>query len=124
MEQVPFFEDFKPGRRFKSRIGTTILDVGNVWFTLLTNNDNWIHLTRITRLGFNLGSPLRGLVVSGFLTLAVTAGLLVEYAGTPLGSCWGWRAWGSSAGCPQGAPYTLKQRFWRCGSQGVGRASG
>ncbi|MCY0859844.1 MAG: MaoC family dehydratase [Sulfolobaceae archaeon] len=79
-EEGPFFEDFKVGQRFKSRVGRTILDVDNVWFTLLTNNNNEIH--------FNLdyvkknfpGEPFKGrLVVNGFLTLAIAAGLLVEY---------------------------------------------
>jgi itaconyl-CoA hydratase len=83
MEQVPFFEDFKPGQKFKSRVGRTILDVDNVWFTLLTNNNNQIHFNQDYTSKFYPGEPFKGrLVVNGFLTLAVTAGLLVEYTST------------------------------------------
>ncbi|MBP1357971.1 MAG: MaoC family dehydratase [Sulfolobus sp.] len=76
----PYFEDFKTGMRFKSRVGRTILDTDNVWFTLLTNNNNEIHFNvDYTQKNFP-GEPFKGrLVVNGFLTLAIAAGLLVEY---------------------------------------------
>ncbi|BBD73618.1 MaoC family dehydratase [Sulfodiicoccus acidiphilus] len=80
MESGPFFEDFRQGQKFRSKVGRTLLDVDNVWFTLLTNNNNQIHFNQdYTSKNFP-GDPFKGrLVVNGFLTLAVTAGLLVEY---------------------------------------------
>ncbi len=76
----PFFEDFKVGMKFESKIGRTITDVDNIWFTLLTNNNNQIHFNKDYVEKFYSGEPFNGkLVVNGFLTLAITAGLLIEY---------------------------------------------
>ncbi|AHC51386.1 MaoC family dehydratase [Sulfolobus acidocaldarius SUSAZ] len=78
-EQGPFFEDFKVGQRFRSKVGRTLTDVDNIWFTLLTNNSNQIHFNRDYTEKYFSGEPFKGrLVVNGFLTLAIVAGLLVE----------------------------------------------
>ncbi|BDB99122.1 MaoC family dehydratase [Saccharolobus caldissimus] len=75
----PYFEDFKIGQRFKSKVGRTITDVDNIWFTLLTNNSNQIHFNKDYTEKYFPGEPFKGrLVVNGFLTLAIVAGLLVE----------------------------------------------
>ncbi|AWR95612.1 MaoC family dehydratase [Acidianus brierleyi] len=76
----PFFDDFKVGMKFKSKIGRTITDVDNIWFTLLTNNNNQIHFNKDYVEKFYSEKPFEGkLVVNGFLTLAIAAGLLIEY---------------------------------------------
>ncbi|QIW22883.1 MaoC family dehydratase [Sulfolobus sp. S-194] len=75
----PYFEDFKIGQRFKSKIGRTLTDVDNIWFTLLTNNSNQIHFNKDYTEKYFQGEPFKGrLVVNGFLTLAIVAGMLVE----------------------------------------------
>ncbi|NON61365.1 MULTISPECIES: MaoC family dehydratase [Acidianus] len=77
--EAPFFEDFKIGQKFKSKVGRTITDVDNIWFTLLTNNSNQIHFNRDYTEKYFSGEPFKGrLVVNGFLTLAIVAGMLVE----------------------------------------------
>ena len=38
-----YFEDFKPGMTFKGSVGRTVTDADNIWFTLMTNNNNQIH---------------------------------------------------------------------------------
>ncbi|QGA55254.1 MaoC family dehydratase [Sulfolobus sp. E5-1-F] len=78
-ESGPFFEDFKVGQKFKSKVGRTITDVDNIWFTLLTNNSNQIHFNKDYTEKYFPGEPFNGrLVVNGFLTLSIVAGLLVE----------------------------------------------
>ncbi|ARM75533.1 MaoC family dehydratase [Acidianus manzaensis] len=75
----PFFEDLKVGLKFKSKVGRTITDVDNIWFTLLTNNSNQIHFNKDYTEKYFKGEPFNGrLVVNGFLTLSIVAGLLVE----------------------------------------------
>ena len=38
-----FYEDFAPGDVFESRLGRTITETDNVWFTCLTLNTNQTH---------------------------------------------------------------------------------
>lgn len=68
-----FFEDFDVGDVFRSRLGRTITETDNVWFTNLTLNTNQVHFNvpfaERTRFG-------RTLVNSTF-TLALVAGLTV-----------------------------------------------
>jgi len=77
--ESPYFEDFKVGQKFKSKVGRTVTETDNIWFTLLTNNSNQIHFNKDYTQKFFPGEPFQGrLVVNGFLTLAIVAGLLVE----------------------------------------------
>ncbi len=68
-----FFEDFAAGDVFRSRLGRTITETDNVWFTCLTLNTNQSHfnvpLAERSRFG-------RVLVNSTF-TLALVTGLTV-----------------------------------------------
>jgi itaconyl-CoA hydratase len=76
----PYFEDFKVGQKFKSRIGRTITETDNIWFSLLTNNSNQIHFNKDYCEKYFPGDPFRGrLVINGFLTVAIVSGMLVEY---------------------------------------------
>src|SRR5207247_6136559 len=74
----PFFEDFQVGTEVHGRVGRTVTETDNVWFTLLTGNTNQIHFNEdYTRRTFP-GEPFLGRrVVNGFLTIAIAAGLLV-----------------------------------------------
>jgi len=76
----PYFEDFKVGMKFRGRLGRTVTDADNIWFTLMTNNSNQIHFNQDYARKYFPGEPFRGrMVVNGFFTLATVAGLLVEY---------------------------------------------
>ncbi len=78
-EEGPFFEDFNVGMKVRGRVGRTITETDNVWFTLLTNNANQIHFNEDYMRTTFPGEPFRGRrVVNGFLTIAVAAGLLVD----------------------------------------------
>ncbi len=68
-----FYEDFEVGDVFRSRLGRTITETDNIWFTLLTTNTNQMHFntpySERTRFG-------RQLVNSTF-TVALVGGLTV-----------------------------------------------
>ncbi len=69
-----FFEDFEVGDVYKSRIGRTITQADNIWFTLLTNNTNQIHFNRHYAKYSDFERPL----VNSAITIAVVAGLGVS----------------------------------------------
>jgi itaconyl-CoA hydratase len=66
-----YFEDFTVGDVYRSRLGRTITDADNIYFTLLSNNTNQIHFNAeyARQTGFN------GMLVNSIVTLAVVAGL-------------------------------------------------
>jgi acyl dehydratase len=69
-----FFEDFHVGDIYRSRIGRTVTQNDNIWFTLLTNNTNQIHFNSHYAERTEFGKPL----VNSILTLAIVAGLGVS----------------------------------------------
>ncbi len=72
----PYFEDLKPGLKYRNPSGRTITDVDNIWFSLLTNNVNPIHFDKSYTEKNYSGEPFKGrLVVNGLLTLAIAIGL-------------------------------------------------
>ncbi len=75
-----YYEDIKIGGVYLSEIGRTITDNDNIWFTLLTNNNNQIHFNSdYTQKNYS-GNPFNGrLVVNGMFTMAIVVGLSVEY---------------------------------------------
>lgn len=66
-----FFEDFEVGDVFRSRLGRTISEADNTWFTLITNNTNQIHFNAEYAARTSFGQ----LVVNSALTLSIVAGL-------------------------------------------------
>lgn len=66
-----YFEDFEVGDVYRSRLGRTITQADNIWFTLLTNNTNQIHFNQHYAAQTEFGRPL----VNSALTLAIVAGL-------------------------------------------------
>jgi acyl dehydratase len=75
MAEVPgwegrFFEDFAVGDVYVHRLGRTVLEVDNVWFSLLTQNTAPIHVDRHYSEGTEFGRPL----VDSTFTLALVTG--------------------------------------------------
>src|SRR5262245_37698722 len=68
-----FFEDLQVGDVFRSRIGRTISEADNVWFTCLTMNTNQIHFNRPYAERTRFGRPL----VNSTFTLALITGMTV-----------------------------------------------
>jgi itaconyl-CoA hydratase len=68
-----FYEDFARGDVFRSRLGRTITEADNVWFTCLTMNTNQVHFNTVFAERTRFGRPL----VNSTLTLALVTGLTV-----------------------------------------------
>ena len=79
MEEAPkvwrgrFLEDFAVGDVFRSRLGRTVTETDNVWFTCLTMNTNQLHFNDAYAERTRFGRPL----VNSCLTLALVTGLSV-----------------------------------------------
>ncbi|MBA2528393.1 MAG: MaoC family dehydratase [Euzebyales bacterium] len=71
--QGRFFEDFAVGTTYQHAGGRTVEGADNIWFTLITNNNNELH--------FNSDYAAKGLygrrLVNSCLTLAIVTGLTV-----------------------------------------------
>jgi itaconyl-CoA hydratase len=78
-EQAPkvwrgrFYEDFDIGDVYRSRLGRTITETDNIWFTLLTLNTNQMHFNTPYSQGTRFGQPL----VNSAFTLALVTGMTV-----------------------------------------------
>jgi itaconyl-CoA hydratase len=68
-----FYEDFDVGDVYRSRIGRTVSETDNVWFTCLTMNTNQTHFNAAFAERTEYGRPL----VNSCLTLALVTGLTV-----------------------------------------------
>jgi acyl dehydratase len=68
-----FFEDFEIGDVYRSRLGRTITETDNIWFTCLTLNTNQIHFNTPYSQRTQFGKPL----VNSAFTLALVTGLTV-----------------------------------------------
>ena len=69
-----YWEDFEPGDVFEHRPGRTVLDVDNVWFTLLTMNTNQVHFDAAYAAKTEWKKPL----VDSTFTLALLTGMSVR----------------------------------------------
>jgi acyl dehydratase len=68
-----FFEDFTVGDIYRCRLGRTVTENDNIWFTLLTNNTNQIHFNTEYGKRTEFGRCL----INSALTLAIVAGMSV-----------------------------------------------
>jgi acyl dehydratase len=68
-----FYEDFDVGDVFKSRLGRTVTDTDNIWFTNLTLNTNQSHFNH----ELAARSPFKRPLVNSCFTLALVTGLTV-----------------------------------------------
>ncbi|HEX7312741.1 MAG TPA: MaoC family dehydratase [Pyrinomonadaceae bacterium] len=68
------FEDFEPGDVFEHPLGRTVTQADNIWFTLLTVNNNPIHFDAAYAARTEFKRPL----VDSTFTLALVTGLSVS----------------------------------------------
>jgi itaconyl-CoA hydratase len=68
-----FFEDFEVGDVYTSRLGRTVTEADNVWFTCLTLNTNQMHFND----HYAAGTPFGRTLVNSTFTLALVTGLTV-----------------------------------------------
>ena len=71
----PFLEDFKVGDVSRSASGRTITQADNIWFSLLTNNQNPIHIDAHYASQTEFKRPL----VNSVFTIGVVTGLMVPH---------------------------------------------
>ena len=67
------YEDFNVGDIYQHPVGRTITQADNIWFTLLTVNNNPIHFDAVYAAQTEFGKPL----VDSTFTLALVTGLSV-----------------------------------------------
>src|SRR4051812_23019220 len=66
-----YFEDFEVGDIYRCRLGRTVTEADNIWFTLLTNNTNQIHFNN----EYGKRTPYGRCLINSALTLAIVAGM-------------------------------------------------
>jgi itaconyl-CoA hydratase len=66
----PFFEDLKPGDSYEHAARRTVSETDNVWFSLLTQNPQRMHIDRDYASRTEFGRPL----VNSCFTLALVTG--------------------------------------------------
>src|SRR5690242_4491317 len=64
------FEDFEVGDVYQHPLGRTVIAADNIWFTLLTQNTNPIHVDAVYAAQTEFGKPL----VDSTFTLALVTG--------------------------------------------------
>jgi itaconyl-CoA hydratase len=68
-----FYEDFEVGDVYQSRLGRTVTQTDNIWFTCLTLNTNQVHFNSVLAEKGLYGKPL----VNSAFTLALITGMTV-----------------------------------------------
>ena len=81
-----FYEDLESGDVYRSRLGRTISEADNVWFTCLTLNTNQIHFNVPYAERTQFGKPL----VNSAFTLALVLGLTVPDTSENAAANLGW----------------------------------
>ncbi|HEU0248999.1 MAG TPA: MaoC family dehydratase [Gaiellaceae bacterium] len=81
-----FYEDLEIGDVYRSRIGRTISEADNVWFTCLTMNTNQIHFNVPYAERTQFGQPL----VNSAFTLALVLGMTVPDTSENAAANLGW----------------------------------
>ena len=66
-----YFDDFEVGDVYRCRLGRTVTEADNIWFSLLTNNTNQIHFNNEYGKRTEFGKCL----INSALTLAIVAGM-------------------------------------------------
>ena len=69
-----FYEDFLVGDIYEHGMGRTITDADNIWFTLITMNNNPIHFDK----AYAAKTEFKKILVDSTFTLALVTGLSVN----------------------------------------------
>jgi acyl dehydratase len=84
--QGRYLEDLEPGDVFRSRLGRTISETDNAWFTMLTLNTNQLHFNDAYAQRSRWGRAL----VNSCLTLSLVSGLSVPDTSENAGANLSW----------------------------------
>ncbi len=80
------YEDFEVGDIYRHPVGRTVIDADNIWFTLLTQNNNPIHFDSAYAAKTEFGKPL----VDSTFTLALVTGQSIIDLGLNVMANLGW----------------------------------
>lgn len=80
------WEDFEPGDTYEHRPGRTVLDVDNVWFTLLTMNTQQVHFDA----AYADKTEWKRLLVDSTFTLSLLTGMSVRTVSARVVANLGW----------------------------------
>jgi itaconyl-CoA hydratase len=80
------WEDFEPGDIYEHRPGRTVLDVDNVWFTLLTMNTQQVHFDA----AYADKTEWKKLLVDSTFTLSLLTGMSVRTVSARVVANLGW----------------------------------
>ena len=80
------YEDFEVGDVYRHPVGRTVITADNIWFTLLTQNNNPIHFDHAYAAKTEFGRPL----VDSTFTLALVTGQSVIDLGLNVMANLGW----------------------------------
>jgi itaconyl-CoA hydratase len=83
-----FYEDLEVGDTYRSRVGRTVSEADNTWFTLLTCNTNQVHFNS----EFASRTRFGRLLVNSCLTLSIVVGLSVPDTSENATANLGWDA--------------------------------
>jgi itaconyl-CoA hydratase len=81
-----YWEDFEPGDVFEHRPGRTVLDVDNVYFSLLTLNPQQVHFDAL----YAAKTEWKKLLVDSTFTLALLTGMSVRTVSAKVVANLGW----------------------------------
>ena len=81
-----FYEDLDVGDVYRSRLGRTVTQTENIWFTCLTLNTNQVHFNSVLAKKGLYGKPL----VNSAFTLALITGLTVPDTSENAGANLAW----------------------------------
>ena len=81
-----YWEDFEPGDVFEHRPGRTVLDVDNVYFSLLTLNSQQMHFDAL----YAAKTEWKKLLVDSTFTLALLTGMSVRTVSAKVVANLGW----------------------------------
>lgn len=81
-----FYEDFEVGDLYRHPNGRTVIAADNVWFSLLSQNSNSVHIDHVYASKTELGRPL----VNSTFTLALVTGQSVVDVSSNVMANLGW----------------------------------
>ena len=81
-----FFEDFDVGRIYAHRMGRTMIDADNAWFTLIALGINQVHFNDF----YSAQTPFKKPIIASPFTLAVVTGLSAAEFGQNTMANLGW----------------------------------
>jgi itaconyl-CoA hydratase len=112
-----YWEDFEPGDVFEHRPGRTVLDVDNVYFTLLTLNIQQVHFDA----AYAAKTEWKKMLVDSTFTLALLTGMSVRTVSAKVVANLGWDKVRATHPSSPATPFMPRARCCTNGNQEAAR---